>query len=171
MEIKIFETEKILKIEKHCKKEQFISRILLLITYTYMIYIAYKTDNINIFIIMPIIMIYVAYRIITLKYMYEIIYINEENIYFNTGYNQKILNRKNYQRKYPLESLKFVYPWIFLEPRYITSKTERKNYLSRVHFDFDGEKKYDSWGACISIEEAGKVVERINSFLENQKEK
>ncbi|MFZ8017959.1 hypothetical protein ACO1GU_00100 [Fusobacterium watanabei] len=56
-----------------------------------MIYIAYKTDNINIFIIMPIIMIYVAYRIITLKYMYEIIYINEENIYFNTGYNQKIL--------------------------------------------------------------------------------
>ena len=72
--------------------------------------------------------------------MYEIIYINEENIYFNTGYNPKILNRKNYQRKYPLESLKFVYPWIFLEPRYITSKTERKNYLSRVHFDFDGEK-------------------------------
>ena len=91
MEIKIFETEKTLKIEKHCKKEQFISRILLLITYTYMIYIAYKTDNINIFIIMPIIMIYVAYRIITLKYMYEIIYINEENIYFSTGYNQKIL--------------------------------------------------------------------------------
>ena len=91
MEIKIFETEKTLKIEKHCKKEQFISRILLLITYAYMIYIAYKTDNINIFIIMPIIMIYVAYRIITLKYMYEIIYINEENIYFNTGYNQKIL--------------------------------------------------------------------------------
>jgi hypothetical protein len=91
LEIKIFETEKTLKIEKHCKKEQFISRILLLITYTYMIYIAYKTDNINIFIIMPIIMIYVAYRIITLKYMYEIIYINEENIYFSTGYNQKIL--------------------------------------------------------------------------------
>lgn len=91
MEIKIFETEKTFKIEKHCKKEQFISRILLLITYAYMIYIAYKTDNINIFIIMPIIMIYVAYRIITLKYMYEIIYINEENIYFNTGYNQKIL--------------------------------------------------------------------------------
>ena len=91
MEIKIFETEKTLKIEKHCKKEQFTSRILLLITYAYMIYIAYKTDNINIFIIMPIIMIYVAYRIITLKYMYEIIYINEENIYFNTGYNQKIL--------------------------------------------------------------------------------
>jgi hypothetical protein len=110
LEIKIFETEKTLKIEKHCKKEQFISRILLLITYTYMIYIAYKTNNINIFITMPIIMIYVAYRIITLKYMYEIIYFNEENIYFNTGYNPKILNRKNYQRKYPLESLKFVYP-------------------------------------------------------------
>ncbi|PZM80150.1 hypothetical protein DLH72_05280, partial [Candidatus Gracilibacteria bacterium] len=65
----------------------------------------------------------------------------------------------------------FVYPWIFLEPRYITSKTERKNYLSRVHFDFDGEKKYDSWGACISMEKAGNVVERINSFLEKQKEK
>ena len=76
---------------------------------------------------------------------------------------------KNYE--FHLESLKFVYPWIFLEPRYITSKTERKNYLSRVHFDFDGERKYDSWGACISIEEAGKVVERINSFLEKQKEK
>ena len=71
--------------------------------------------------------------------MYEIIYIDEENIYFNTGYNPKILNRKNY--------------------------------LSRVHFDFDGEKKYDSWGACISMEEAGNVVERINSFLEKQKRK
>ena len=96
-------------------------------------------------------------------------YINEENIYFNTGYNPKILNRKNYQRKYPLESLKFVYPWIFLEPHYITSKTEHRNYSSRVHFEFDGEKKYDSWGACISIEEAGKIVERIISFLEKQK--
>ena len=70
---------------------------------------------------------------------------------------KKILNRKNYQRKYPLESLKFVYPWIFLEPHYITSKTEHRNYSSRVHFEFDGEKKYDSWGACISIEEAGKL--------------
>ncbi len=95
MEIKIFETEKTLKIEKHCKKEQFISRILLLITYTYMIYIAYKTNNINIFIIMPIIMIYVAYRIITLKYVYEVIFINEEKIYFNTSYNSKNLNKKN----------------------------------------------------------------------------
>ena len=169
MEIKIFETEKALRIEKKCKKEQNFCRIVLFIVYTYYIYS--NINNEKWFIIMPIIMIYVAYRIITLKYMYEIIYFNEENIYFNTGYNPKILNRKNYQRKYPLESLKFVYPCIFLEPRYITSKTERKNYLSRVHFDFDGEKKYDSWGACISIEEAGKVVERINSFLEKQKEK
>ena len=40
---------------------------------------------------------------------------------------------KNYE--FHLESLKFVYPWIFLEPRYITSKTERKNYLSRVHYN------------------------------------
>ena len=171
MEIKIFETEKTLKIEKHCKKEQFISRILLLITYAYMIYIAYKTDNINIFIIMPIIMIYVAYRIITLKYVYEVIFINEEKIYFNTSYNSKNLNKKKYQREYYCKDLKFIYPWIFLEPRYITSKTKHKNYSSRVHFEFDGEKKYDSWGACISIEEAGKVVERINSFLEKQKEK
>ena len=68
-----------------------------------------------------------------------------------------------------MKQKKLIYPWIFLEPRYITSKTEHRNYLSRVHFEFDGEKKYDSWGACISIEEAGKIVERIISFLEKQK--
>ena len=169
MEIKIFETEKALRIEKKCKKEQNFCRIILFIVYTYYIYS--NINNEKWFIVFSLIFIYIVDRIITLKYMYEIIYINEENIYFNTGYNPKILNRKNYQRKYPLESLKFVYPWIFLEPRYITSKTERKNYLSRVHFDFDGEKKYDSWGACISMEEAGNVVERINSFLEKQKRK
>ena len=169
MEIKIFETEKTLRIEKHCKKEQNCCRIILFIVCSYYIYS--NINNEKWFIIFSLIFLYIVYRIITLKYIYEIIYIDEENICFNTGYNPKILNRKDYQRKYLLENLKFVYPWIFLEPRYITSKTERKNYLSRVHFNFDGEKKYDSWGACISIEEAGKVVERIISFLEKQKEK
>ncbi|WP_335979464.1 hypothetical protein [Fusobacterium polymorphum] len=43
-----------------------------------------------------------------------------------------------------MKQKKLIYPWIFLEPRYITSKTEHRNYSSRVHFEFDGEKKYDS---------------------------
>ena len=92
MEIKIFETEKSLRIEKKCKKEQNFCRIILFIVYGYYIYS--NINNEKWFIIFSLIFIYIFYRIITLKYMYEIIYIDEENIYFNTGYNQKILNRK-----------------------------------------------------------------------------
>ena len=93
MEIKIFETEKTLRIEKNCKKEQNFCRIVLFIVYAYYVYS--NINNEKWFIIFSLIFLYVAYRIITLKYAYEVIFINEEQLYFNTSYNSTNLNKKN----------------------------------------------------------------------------
>ena len=73
---------------------------------------------------------------------------------------------------FKIENLKEIYVMEYhqLPPKKFFWITKYKNIPHyTIHFIFSGEEDYQCWGYKISIEEATRVVRRIEEFLEKQK--
>jgi len=73
---------------------------------------------------------------------------------------------------FKIENLKEFYVMEYHEllPKKIFGITKYKNIPHcMIHFIFSGKEDYQCWGYKTSIEEATRVVRRIEEFLENKK--
>ena len=173
MEIKIEEKFEVLKISKICKKELkkacIISIVIIILLYGYFVYEDPRNYPILIIFLSP--LTWIIFVIICRPYKYEVIYIDYEKIRFSSSYTEKnaetamtslflVKNlKKFYVREYYESSLRNIFKFENTKniPHY------------KVHFTFLGEEDYACWGYEVPINEAEKVVRRINNFLEKQK--
>lgn len=173
MEIEIKEKIDSLEITKNCKQElKKISAIFIFtILFIYFLYIYY---NPSMFLLFPIYVTPLAYIIFTIvcqRYKYEVIFIDAKQIRFSSSYTLK--NSKTSMTSFfKIENLKefYVMEYHELPPKKFFGITKYKNiphYM--IHFIFSGEEDYQCWGYKISIEEATRVVGRIEEFLEKEK--
>lgn len=173
MEIEIKEKNDTLEITKNCKQELrktttiIISTIILL----YLIYIYYVPSMFLLFPIYVTPLVYIIFTIVCQRYKYEVIFIDTKQIIFSSSYTEK--NSKTSMTSFfQIENLKEIYMMEYheLPPKKFFGITKYKNiphYM--IHFIFLGKEDYQCWGYKISIEEATKVIRRIESFLEKQK--
>ena len=173
MEIEIKEKINTLEITKNYKQElrkmtNVIISIMILICFIYIYY------NPSMFLLFPIYVTPLAYIIFTIvcqRYKYEVIFIDTKQIIFSSSYTEK--NSKTSMTSFfKIENLKEFYVMEYHEllPKKFFGITKYKNiphYM--IHFIFSGKEDYECWGYKISIEEATRVVRRINTFLEKEK--
>ena len=173
MEIEIKEKIDSLEITKNCKQElKKISAIFIFtILFIYFLYIYY---NPSMFLLFPIYVTPLAYIIFTIvcqRYKYEVIFIDAKQIRFSSSYTKK--NSKTSMTSFfKIENLKefYVMEYHELPPKKFFGITKYKNiphYM--IHFIFSDEEDYKCWGYKISIEEATKIVRRIEEFLGKEK--
>lgn len=173
MEIEIKEKIDSLEITKNCKQE--LKKISAIFIFTILlIYFLYIYYNPSMFLLFPIYVTPLAYIIFTIvcqRYKYEVIFIDAKQIRFSSSYTEK--NSKTSMTSFfKIENLKefYVMEYHELPPKKFFGITKYKNiphYM--IHFIFSGEEDYQCWGYKISIEEATRVVRRIEEFLEKQK--
>ena len=164
MEIKIEEKFESLKISKICKKElrkAYIQVIVIIILlYGFFIYKNPRDYPMLIIFLSP--LAWIIFVLVCRPYKYEVIYI---------GYTEK--NAETTMTSFFLiKNLKEFYVKEYYEspPRNIFKFENTKNIPHyKVHFTFLGEEDYACWGYEVPINEAKKVIRRINNFLEKQK--
>ena len=173
MEIKIEEKFEVLKISKICKKELkkacTLAIVIIILLYGYFVYEDPRNYPMLIIFLSP--LAWIIFVIICRPYKYEVIYIDYEKIRFSSSYAEKNVEtamtslflvknlKKFYVREYYESSLRNIFKFENTKniPHY------------KVHFTFLGEEDYACWGYEVPINEAEKVVRRINNFLEKQK--
>ena len=173
MEIEIKEKIDSLEITKNCKQElrKITCIIIFLILLIYFLYIYYNPSMFLLFPIYEAPFAYIIFTIICQRYKYEVIYINSDEIKFSSSYTEK--NSKTSMTSFfKIKNLKEIYVMEYheLPPKNFFGITKYKNiphYM--IHFIFSGEEDYKCWGYKISIEEATKIVRRIEEFLEKEK--
>ena len=173
MEIKIEEKFESLKISKICKKElrkaHMLAIVIIILLYGFFIYKNPRDYPMLIIFLSP--LTWIIFVFICRPYKYEVIYIDYEKIRFSSSYTEK--NSKTSMTSFfQIENLKEIYMMEYheLPPKKFFGITKYKNiphYM--IHFIFLGKEDYQCWGYKISIEEATKVIRRIESFLEKQK--
>lgn len=173
MEIEIKEKIDSLEITKNCKQE--LKKISAIFIFTILlIYFLYIYYNPSMFLLFPIYVAPLAYIIFTIvcqRYKYEVIFIDAKQIRFSSSYTKK--NSKTSMTSFfKIENLKefYVMEYHELPPKKFFGITKYKNiphYM--IHFIFSGEEDYQCWGYKISIEEAIKIVRRIEEFLGKEK--
>ena len=173
MEIEIKEKIDSLEITKNCKQElKKISAIFIFtILFIYFLYIYYNPSMFLLFPIYVTPLAYIIFTIICQRYKYEVIFIDAKQIRFSSSYTKK--NSKTSMTSFfKIENLKefYVMEYHELPPKKFFGITKYKNiphYM--IHFIFSGEEDYKCWGYKISIEEATKIVRRIEEFLGKEK--
>lgn len=166
MEIKIEETETILKIEKMVPKKIKKNRTLFfLLIYLFLWYLFYIFNGVYLTILAFILSIpfgLACYNFAMAKYINEWIEVDSEEIRFYFRNISKIKEKKN------ITEIKQIY---YSSPGTIIFFYPRNNLefpYARVHFLMkNGE--YCGWGMKIGREEAEYVIYLINNFLEKQK--
>ena len=173
MEIEIKGKIDTLEIIKSCKQE-LRKTVTIIISTMILIYFIYIYKEPSMFLLFPIYVTPLAYIIFTIvcqRYKYEVIFIDTKQIRFSSSYTEK--NSKTSMTSFfKIENLKEIYVMEYhqLPPKKFFGITKYKNiphYM--IHFIFSGEEDYQCWGYKISIEEATRVVRRIEEFLEKQK--
>ena len=110
---------------------------------------------------------YIIFTIVCQRYKYEVIFIDTKQIRFSSSYTEK--NSKTSMISFfQIEKLQEVYVMEYheLPPKKIFGITKYKNIPNyMIHFIFLGEEGYQCWGYKISIEEATRVVRRIEEFF------
>lgn len=173
MEIEIKEKIDTLEITKNCKQELRKTATIIISTMIliYFIYIYYVPSMFLLFPMYVTPFVYIIFTIVCQRYKYKVIYINFDEIRFSSSYTEK--NSKTSMTSFfKIENLKefYVMEYHELPPKKFFGITKYKNiphYM--IHFIFLGEEDYQCWGYKISIEEATRVVRRIEEFLEKQK--
>ena len=173
MEIEIKEKIDTLEINKSCKKELRKASITA-ISIMLLIHFLYIYEEPSMFLLFPIYVTPLAYIIFTIvcqRYKYEVIFIDTKQIRFSSSYTEK--NSKTSMTSFfKIENLQEVYVKEYheLPPKKFFGITKYKNIpCYMIHFIFSGKEDYQCWGYKISIEEATRVVRRIEEFLEKQK--
>ena len=172
MEIKIEEKFESLKISKICKKElrkaHMLAIVIIILLYGYFVYEDPRNYPMLIIFLSP--LAWIIFVIICRPYKYEVIYIDYEKIRFSSSYTEK--NAETAMTSFFLiKNLKEFYIKEYYEtpPRNIFKFENTKNIPHyKVHFTFLGEKDYACWGYEVPINEAERVIRRINNFLEKQ---
>lgn len=173
MEIKITKEEESLKIEKNYRKES-LKRINFFLGFYLMIVLIIFLKNkvfISFMIILPIspILYILLLRYIS-EYSYEVILIKEKKIIFFSSifYRNLEHNLKNFSENYELVELEKIYFKNTSELFFIRGIKRNESPYCKIHFRFKGNK-YRGVGLKITDEEAMKIVEEINNFLEKVK--
>ena len=168
MEIRITKTENYLKIEKIAKKELLIRIIIFSTILLYIFFKLYKLSPVCI-ITFPILLCFEYIFII--KYLYEVIIINNQKIvvYVSLFYRHlKFCKLFNFLQVYDIDNLKHIYFKNTTE--ILVSKVLKRNEspYHKIHLTFK-DKSYTAFGVKLKDEVAKDIVLTINKFLEKYK--
>ena len=168
MEIRITKTENYLKIEKIAKKELLIRIIIFSTILLYIFFKLYKLSPIFI-IIFPILLCFEYVFII--KYLYEVIIINNQKIvvYVSLFYRHlKFCNLFNFLQVYDIDNLKHIYFTNTTEILVSKAIKRTESPYHKIHLTFK-DKSYTAFGMKLKDEVAKDIVLTINKFLEKYK--
>ena len=168
MEIRITKTENYLKIEKIAKKELLIRIIIFSSILLYIFFKLYKLSPIFI-IIFPILLGFEYVFII--KYLYEVIIINEQKIvvYVSLFYRHlKFCKLFNFLQVYDIDNLKHIYFKNTTEILVSKAIKRTESPYHKIHLTFK-DKSYTAFGVKMKDEVAKNIVLTINKFLEKYK--
>ena len=165
MEIRITKTENYLKIEKIAKKELLIRIIIFSTILLYIFFKLYKLSPVCI-ITFPILLCFEYIFII--KYLYEVIIINNQKIvvYVSLFYRHlKFCKLFNFLQVYDIDNLKHIYFKNTTEILVIKAIKRTESPYHKIHLTFK-DKSYTAFGMKLKDEVAKDIVLTINKFLE-----
>ena len=165
MEIRITKTENYLKIEKIAKKELLIRIIIFSTILLYIFFKLYKLSPVCI-ITFPILLCFEYIFII--KYLYEVIIINNQKIvvYVSLFYRHlKFCKLFNFLQVYDIDNLKHIYFKNTTEILVIKAIKRTESPYHKIHLTFK-DKSYTAFGVKLKDEVAKDIVLTINKFLE-----
>ena len=168
MEIRITKTENYLKIEKIAKKELLIRIIIFSTILLYIFFKLYKLSPVCI-ITFPILLCFEYIFII--KYLYEVIIINNQKIvvYVSLFYRHlKFCKLFNFLQVYDIDNLKHIYFKNTTEILVIKAIKRTESPYHKIHLTFK-DKSYTAFGVKLKDEVAKDIVLTINKFLEKYK--
>ena len=168
MEIRITKTENYLKIEKIAKKELLIRIIIFSTILLYIFFKLYKLSPVCI-ITFPILLCFEYIFII--KYLYEVIIINNQKIvvYVSLFYRHlKFCKLFNFLQVYDIDNLKHIYFKNTTEILVIKAIKRTESPYHKIHLTFK-DKSYTAFGVKMKDEVAKDIVLTINKFLEKYK--
>ena len=165
MEIRITKTENYLKIEKIAKKELLIRIIIFSTILLYIFFKLYKLSPVCI-ITFPILLCFEYIFII--KYLYEVIIINNQKIvvYVSLFYRHlKFCKLFNFLQVYDIDNLKHIYFKNTTEILVSKAIKRTESPYHKIHLTFK-DKSYTAFGMKLKDEVAKDIVLTINKFLE-----
>ena len=165
MEIRITKTENYLKIEKIAKKELLIRIIIFSTILLYIFFKLYKLSPVCI-ITFPILLCFEYIFII--KYLYEVIIINNQKIvvYVSLFYRHlKFCKLFNFLQVYDIDNLKHIYFKNTTEILVSKAIKRTESPYHKIHLTFK-DKSYTAFGVKLKDEVAKDIVLTINKFLE-----
>ena len=168
MEIRITKTENYLKIEKIAKKELLIRIIIFSTILLYIFFKLYKLSPVCI-ITFPILLCFEYIFII--KYLYEVIIINNQKIvvYVSLFYRHlKFCKLFNFLQVYDIDNLKHIYFKNTTEILVSKVLKRTESPYHKIHLTFK-DKSYTAFGVKLKDEVAKDIVLTINKFLEKYK--
>ena len=168
MEIRITKTENYLKIEKIAKKELLIRIIIFSTILLYIFFKLYKLSPVCI-ITFPILLCFEYIFII--KYLYEVIIINNQKIvvYVSLFYRHlKFCKLFNFLQVYDIDNLKHIYFKNTTEILVSKAIKRTESPYHKIHLTFK-DKSYTAFGVKLKDEVAKDIVLTINKFLEKYK--
>ena len=168
MEIRITKTENYLKIEKIAKKELLIRIIIFSTILLYIFFKLYKLSPVCI-ITFPILLCFEYIFII--KYLYEVIIINNQKIvvYVSLFYRHlKFCKLFNFLQVYDIDNLKHIYFKNTTEILVSKVLKRTESPYHKIHLTFK-DKSYTAFGVKLKDEVAKDIVLTINKFLEKCK--
>ena len=168
MEIRITKTENYLKIEKIAKKELLIRIIIFSTILLYIFFKLYKLSPVCI-ITFPILLCFEYIFII--KYLYEVIIINNQKIvvYVSLFYRHlKFCKLFNFLQVYDIDNLKHIYFKNTTEILVSKAIKRTESPYHKIHLTFK-DKSYTAFGVKLKDEVAKDIVLTINKFLEKCK--
>ena len=168
MEIRITKTEKYLKVEKIAKKELLIRIIIFSTILLYIFFKLYKLSPVCI-ITFPILLCFEYIFII--KYLYEVIIINNQKIvvYVSLFYRHlKFCKLFNFLQVYDIDNLKHIYFKNTTEILVSKVLKRTESPYHKIHLTFK-DKSYTAFGVKLKDEVAKDIVLTINKFLEKYK--
>ena len=168
MEIRITKTENYLKIEKIAKKELLIRIIIFSTILLYIFFKLYKLSPVCI-ITFPILLCFEYIFII--KYLYEVIIINNQKIvvYVSLFYRHlKFCKLFNFLQVYDIDNLKHIYFKNTTEILVSKAIKRTESPYHKIHLTFK-DKSYTAFGVKMKDEVAKDIVLTINKFLEKYK--
>ena len=168
MKIKVIKRENYLKIEKIAKKELLIRIIIFSTILLYIFFKLYKLSPVCI-ITFPILLCFEYIFII--KYLYEVIIINNQKIvvYVSLFYRHlKFCKLFNFLQVYDIDNLKHIYFKNTTEILVSKVLKRTESPYHKIHLTFK-DKSYTAFGVKLKDEVAKDIVLTINKFLEKCK--
>ena len=168
MKIKVIKRENYLKIEKIAKKELLIRIIIFSTILLYIFFKLYKLSPVCI-ITFPILLCFEYIFII--KYLYEVIIINNQKIvvYVSLFYRHlKFCKLFNFLQVYDIDNLKHIYFKNTTEILVSKVLKRTESPYHKIHLTFK-DKSYTAFGVKLKDEVAKDIVLTINKFLEKYK--